>query len=54
MLAGRRNEKKDISGEVKKIEQEWKKIGPVSFEQTKILSERYKKSMDHFHENKRG
>jgi hypothetical protein len=46
MLAGRRNEKKSIDEEIKRIEQDWQKIGPVPHKQVRPLTERFKKSLD--------
>lgn len=51
MLAGRRQEKKDLSGEVKRIEQEWQKIGPVPPRQIRPLTDRYKKALDVYYKN---
>lgn len=51
MLAGRRHEKKGISDEVKRIRQEWEKIGPVPPRQIRPLTERYKKALGAYHTN---
>lgn len=53
MLAGRRNEKKGISDEVKRIEQDWEKIGPVPYKQIRPLNERYKKALDAYYKSQR-
>ncbi|MHB8809780.1 MAG: DUF349 domain-containing protein, partial [Desulfobulbaceae bacterium] len=53
MLAGRRQEKKDLSGEVKRIEQEWMKIGPVPPRQIRTLTERYKKALAAYYTSQR-
>ncbi len=53
MLAGRRNERKDISDEVKRIKQNWEKIGPVPPRQIRPLTERYKKALDAYYKNQR-
>lgn len=53
MLAGRRGEQKDVSGEVKRIRQEWDSIGPVPPKQIKPLRERYKKALDAYYESRR-
>ena len=53
MLAGRRHEKKDLSGEVKRIQQEWDKIGPVPPRQIRPLTERYKKALDAYYKSQR-
>lgn len=53
MLAGRRHEKKDLSGEVKRIEQEWQKIGPVPPRQIRPLTERYHKALAAYYKNQR-
>lgn len=53
MLAGRRNEQKDIRGEVKRIQEDWKKIGPVPPRQIKPLAERYKKALDAYYVSQR-
>jgi len=53
MLAGRRSEKKGISDEVKRIEQEWEKIGPVPHKQIKPLTERYKKALATYYKRQR-
>ena len=53
MLAGRRNEKNGISNEVKKIEQDWEKIGPVPHKQIRPLTARYKKALDAYYKSQR-
>ena len=53
LLAGRRNERKDLSAEVKRIEQDWEKIGPVPAKQIRPLTERYKKSLAIFYKRQR-
>ena len=45
MLAGRRNEKGDISEEIKRIKQEWKDIGLVPPKVSKPLTDRYTKAL---------
>ncbi|MCL7488379.1 MAG: DUF349 domain-containing protein [Desulfobulbaceae bacterium] len=53
MLAGRRDEKKDIDEEVKRIEQEWKTVGPVPPKQIRPLTGRYKKALDAYYSSRR-
>ena len=53
MLAGRRHEKKDLSGEVKRIEQEWEKIGSVPPRQIRPLTERYRKALVAYYKSQR-
>ncbi len=52
MLAGRRNEKKDIGEEVKRIQQDWEKTGPVPYKQSRQLTERYQKALNTFYTSK--
>lgn len=52
MLAGRR-EKKDVSEEIKRIEQDWAKIGSVPYKQNKPLTVRYKKALDGYYKSQR-
>ena len=49
MLAGRREEKKSVSDEVKKIQQEWNKAGPALKEYEKKLNARFRHAIDSFH-----
>lgn len=51
MLAGRRNEKKTVSEEIRRIEQEWKKTGPVPYEQAEPVRKRFKKLLDGYQKN---
>lgn len=53
MLAGRRNEQKDIREEVKRIEQDWEKIGPVPPRQIRPITERYKKALAAYFKSQR-
>ena len=53
LLAGRRNEKKSISDEVKRIEQDWEKIGPVPYKQIRPLTERYNKALNAYYKSQR-
>ena len=53
MLAGRRKEKNGMSDEVKRIEQDWEKIGPVPYKQVKPLTERYKKALNVYYKSQR-
>ena len=53
MLAGRRKEKNGMSDEVKRIEQDWEKIGPVPYKQVKPLTERYKKALNFYYKSQR-
>ena len=53
MLAGRREEQKGVSEEVKRIRQEWERIGPVPPKQIKPLRERYKKALDAYYDSRR-
>jgi hypothetical protein len=48
ILAGRRNEKKNVQDEISRIEQDWHKIGPVAQEQARPLAERFKKALNSY------
>ncbi|MCK4840077.1 MAG: DUF349 domain-containing protein [Desulfobulbaceae bacterium] len=53
MLAGRRNEKKSIDEEIKRIEQDWQNIGSVPYKQVRPLTERFEKSLDSYYKKQR-
>jgi hypothetical protein len=50
MLAGRRD-KKDLGEEIKRIEQDWQKIGSVPYKQNQPLTARYKKALDIYYKS---
>lgn len=50
MLAGRREEKGALQGEVKRLQEEWKKIGPVDRKQEQALKDRFQKALDRFNQ----
>lgn len=50
MLAGRRNEKSSVQGEVKRIEQEWEKIGAAARDQERQLVERFRKALNSYYQ----
>ncbi len=51
MLAGRRNDKGSTREEVRRIEQEWEKIGLAAKEQERHLTERFRKTLTSFYRN---
>ncbi|MBU0676276.1 MAG: DUF349 domain-containing protein [Proteobacteria bacterium] len=52
ILAGRRDEKNGLDEDVKKISQDWQKIGAVPREQEQHLNKRYKSAMDRYYKKK--
>ncbi|MBU0482735.1 MAG: DUF349 domain-containing protein [Proteobacteria bacterium] len=52
VMAGRRNDKKAVDDEVKKIQQDWAKIGPVPREHDKSIRQRFKKALDIYYAKK--
>ena len=52
IMAGRSDEKRAAEEEVKKIQQEWKKIGPVPREHDKSTRLRFKKALDTYYSEK--
>jgi hypothetical protein len=53
MLAGRRDDKKAVHEEVQRIEQNWRKIGPIPYDQVKPLATRFKKALDQYYRSRR-
>ncbi len=53
MLAGNKNDKRRQKDEVIRLQQEWKKIGPVPREKDKQIWSRYNKSLDTFFNTKK-
>ncbi len=53
MLAGRRNEKKSIDEEIKRIEKDWHNIGAVPHNQVRPLTARFKKSLESYYKQHR-
>jgi hypothetical protein len=53
MLAGRRNEKKTVQEEIKRIEEDWQKIGPVAQDRIRPLTARYQKALDSYYKSQR-
>ena len=53
MLAGRREEKKSVIDEVKRIKLEWKKTGPPLREFEKQLNDRFRNAVDHFNKQQK-
>ncbi|MDT8334357.1 MAG: DUF349 domain-containing protein [Desulfurivibrionaceae bacterium] len=53
MLAGRRNEKKAIHEEVRRIERDWRKIGPVPYEQASLLARRFNNVLERYYRGRR-
>jgi hypothetical protein len=53
MLAGRRNEKRSVQEEVKRIEQDWKKTGAAARDQERQLQERFRKALACFYQNRK-
>ncbi len=53
MLAGRRQEKGEIAAEVKKLQEEWKKIGPAERQSEQALRDRFRKGLDAFYQGRK-
>ncbi len=53
MLAGRRDDKAEIQAEVKKIQEEWKKIGPAERKYEQALRDRFRKALDTFYDRQK-
>jgi len=53
MLAGRRDDKAQIQGEVKRIQEEWKKIGPAERKYEQALRDRFRKALDSFYDRQK-
>ena len=48
MLAGRRDEKATVQAEVKRLQEEWKKIGPADRKYEQALQDRFQKALAGF------
>jgi len=46
ILAGIRGEKKSVNDEIRRLQQEWKKIGPIPGKHEQALEKRFKKGLD--------
>jgi hypothetical protein len=53
MLAGRRDDKAEIQAEVKRIQEEWKKIGPAERKYDQALGDRFRKALDSFYDRQK-